>query len=112
MKLLPTLLLGVLAACTSVPLTSMDMLIDRPVRVEGVAGDTLQISNRGPGQLGYEYRTDAGTLAQGEIGVGVLLELDMREVRELRLHPLQGGSNEVRLHYCAGEGARLYLAWE
>jgi len=109
MKFLSILLLVALCGCASVPLTSMHTIVDRPVHVSTFRGDTLQISNHGPGQLGYEYRTASGTHAQGEIGVGVRVEFHKPRVQELWLRPLQGESSEVSLHFAAGEGMGLYL---
>jgi hypothetical protein len=101
--LLPIALVG----CASVPRTGVHTLVDGPVHVSGIRGGWLQISNHGPGQLGYEYQTDGGTRAQGELGVGALLELEARLVPELWLFPILGESSRVSLWVDAGEVVRL-----
>src|SRR4030095_11016683 len=91
---LSALLLAVLAGCASPPHTSIHTSVDRPLLLQGFAGGTLELSNRGPAQLGYEYRNESGTLTQGEIGVGVLLRIELTGVREMRLTCRAGGFSE------------------
>ena len=106
--LLPLAFVG----CASDPRTAVHTLVDRPVHVSAIRGYTLQIWNRGPGQLAYEYRSETGTLVQGEIGVDVFFELDPRRVHDLWLYALLRETCEVSLYVDAGEGEVLRLTRE
>jgi hypothetical protein len=97
MRLLPVLLLALLAGCASPPRTVIHTSVDGPLRIQGFSGGLLELSNRGPGRLGYEYRNDSGTLSRGEIGVGVRQRIDLTGVRELRLDCRDGGFSEFEL---------------
>lgn len=91
------LLLALLAACASPPHASIHTAVDGPLLIQGFAGGLLELSNRGPGRLGYEYRNDSGTLSQGEVGVGVRLRILLTGVRELRLDCHGGEFSELEL---------------
>jgi hypothetical protein len=108
MKLLPALLLGLLAGCASPPRTSIHTSVDGPLRIEGFSGGQLELANRGPGRLGYEYRDDSGTLSRGEVGVGVRLRIDLTGVRALRLDCRGGEFSELEL-LVRGAGELLVL---
>jgi len=108
MRPLTALLLALLAGCASPPRTLIHTAVDGPLRVEGFAGGVLELENRGPAQLGFEYRDESGTLSQGEIGVGVRLRIDLTGVRALRLDCGSGPFSELEL-YVHGAGELRFL---
>ena len=106
--LLALLLVALLAGCAGGPRKALRATVDGPLRVEGFSGGVLELENRGPAQLGFEYRDESGTLSQGELGVGARLRIDLTGVRALRLDCGSGPFSELEL-YVHGAGELRFL---
>lgn len=101
-RLFPVLLFALFGSCASAPRASLRLLVDGPLQIEGFSGGAVQLTNLGPGELGYEYRNSAGMRTQGELGVGLRLQFDLTGVRSLRIQCRNGAVSEATLQVHGG----------
>ena len=109
MRILLATTLCLLAACSTLPQATIQTAVKDRMRIDGLTGETVQLMNRGPGDLVFELQREKGPPQTVKIAEGLAWSVALEGLRVIIVtHKGEGeGNMTVTVRGRAGGGIRV-----